>query len=49
EGHKAVVKLLLDKGAKTNTEGGILDNALYAALAQVYKAVVRLLRDKLVM
>jgi hypothetical protein len=45
-GHKAVVRLLLDKGVHVNAQGGLLGNALQAASACGYEAVVRLLLDR---
>jgi hypothetical protein len=45
-GHKAVVKLLLDKGADVNAQGGRYSNTLQAALAKGREAVVKLLLDK---
>jgi ankyrin repeat protein len=53
-GHEAVVKLLLDKGADVNAQGGYYGNALQAASSGGYKtpssgghkAVVKLLLDK---
>jgi ankyrin repeat protein len=41
--HKQVVKLLLDKGAEVNVQGGVYGNALQAASQGGHKAVVKLL------
>ena len=41
-----MVRLLLDKGAKVNAQGGCYSNALQAASSKGHKAVVRLLLDK---
>jgi ankyrin repeat protein len=41
-----VVRLLLDKGADVNAQGGVYGNALYAASIRGHEAVVQLLRDK---
>jgi hypothetical protein len=41
-----VVKLLLDKGAEINAQGGHYGNALQAASAGGHEAVVKLLLDK---
>jgi ankyrin repeat protein len=40
------VKLLLDKGADVNAEGGEYGNALQAALSEGYEQIVKLLLDK---
>ncbi|CAG5179642.1 uncharacterized protein ALTATR162_LOCUS9388 [Alternaria atra] len=45
-GHKQVVKLLVDKGADVNAQGGRYGNALYAASYRGHEAVVRQLLDK---
>jgi ankyrin repeat protein len=45
-GHEAVVKLLLDKGAKVNAQGGRYGNALQAASEGGHEAVVKLLLNK---
>ena len=46
-GHTAVVRLLLDKGADVNAQGGYYyANALQAASDRGHEAVVRLLLDK---
>jgi hypothetical protein len=42
-GHKQVVKLLLDKGAEVNVQGGTYGNALNAASYSADEAVVKLL------
>jgi ankyrin repeat protein len=41
-----VVKLLLDKGADINANGGSFSTALYVASEKGYDAVVKLLLDK---
>ncbi|KAF1938914.1 ankyrin, partial [Clathrospora elynae] len=47
KGHKQVLKLLLDKGADVNAQGGRYGNALQAASARGHEAaVVRMLLDK---
>ena len=43
---EAVVRLLLEKGADVNAQGGYYGNALQAASARGHEAVVRLLLDK---
>ncbi|KAF2022452.1 hypothetical protein EK21DRAFT_83342, partial [Setomelanomma holmii] len=43
---EAVVKLLLDKGADVNAQGGEYGKALLAASARGDEAVVKLLLDK---
>jgi ankyrin repeat protein len=45
-GYEAVVKLLLDKGADVNAQGGHFGSALYEASARGHEAVVKLLLDK---
>jgi hypothetical protein len=45
-GHCAMAKLLLDKGADVNAQGGFYGNALQAASSGGYEEVVRLLLDK---
>jgi ankyrin repeat protein len=45
-GLEDVSRLLLDKGADVNTQGGYYGNALQAASSQCHEAVVRLLLDK---
>jgi ankyrin repeat protein len=45
-GHQRVVKLLLDKGADVNAQGGDHGNALQAASVKGYEQVVKLLLDK---
>jgi ankyrin repeat protein len=45
-GHKQVVKLLVDKGAEVNAQGGGYGNALQTASARGYKEIVKLLLDK---
>jgi ankyrin repeat protein len=42
-GLREVVKMLLDKGADVNAQGGEYGNALYAASAVGHEAVVKLL------
>ncbi|KAF1828432.1 hypothetical protein BDW02DRAFT_512307, partial [Decorospora gaudefroyi] len=44
--HQRVVKLLLDKGADVNAQGGRYSNALQAALSGGYEVVAKLLLDK---
>jgi hypothetical protein len=45
-GHQKMVKLLLDKGADVNAQGGTYGNALQAALQGGHEQVVKLLLDK---
>jgi ankyrin repeat protein len=45
-GHDTVVKLLLDKGADVNAQGGEYSNALYAASFRGHEQVVKMLLDK---
>jgi ankyrin repeat protein len=45
-GYEAVARLLLDKGADINAQGGYYRNALRAASWQGHEMVVRLLLDK---
>jgi hypothetical protein len=45
-GLRKAVKLLLDKGADLNAQGGLYGNALQAASARGHKQVVKLLLDK---
>ncbi|KAF2787420.1 ankyrin, partial [Melanomma pulvis-pyrius CBS 109.77] len=45
-GHYEMAKLLLDKGADINTQGGEYGNALQAASVQGHEQVVKLLLDK---
>ena len=45
DGHKKVTKLVLDKGADVNANGGQYDNALQALSAGGYEAEVKLLLD----
>ncbi|KAI1571711.1 Arp Ankyrin repeat, partial [Pyrenophora tritici-repentis] len=45
-GHTEVVKLLLDKGADVNAQGGLHGNALQAASERGHTEVVKLLLDK---
>ncbi|KAH7345940.1 hypothetical protein BKA66DRAFT_325499 [Pyrenochaeta sp. MPI-SDFR-AT-0127] len=45
-GHQRMVKLLLDKGADVNAQGGSYGNALYAASVKGHEQVVKLLLDK---
>jgi ankyrin repeat protein len=46
DGHEAVVRLLFEKWADVNAQGGYYDNALYAASNEGHEAVVRLLLEK---
>jgi ankyrin repeat protein len=41
-----VVKLLVDKGADVNAQGGVHSNALQAASLRGHEQVVKLLVDK---
>jgi ankyrin repeat protein len=43
EGHKALVEMLLDKGADVNAQGGRSSNALQAASEGGHEAVVKML------
>ncbi|KAK4119594.1 hypothetical protein N657DRAFT_537577, partial [Parathielavia appendiculata] len=45
-GHQEIVKLLLDKGAEVNKQGGYYGNALQAASARGHQDIVKLLLDK---
>ncbi|PPQ87732.1 hypothetical protein CVT26_010270 [Gymnopilus dilepis] len=45
-GHEAIVKLLLDKEADVNAQGGIYGNALQAASYRGHEGIVKLLLDK---
>ncbi|KAL4947073.1 purine and uridine phosphorylase [Aspergillus filifer] len=45
-GYQGIVRLLLDKGADVNAQGGIYGNALQAASADGHPEIVRLLLDK---
>jgi ankyrin repeat protein len=45
-GNEAVVRLLIDRGADVNTQGGVHRNALQAAALKGDEAVVRLLVDR---
>ena len=42
----AIAKLLINKGANVNAQGGIYGNALQAASYQGHKAIAKLLLDK---
>ncbi|KAF2647015.1 hypothetical protein K491DRAFT_615416, partial [Lophiostoma macrostomum CBS 122681] len=44
--HEQVAKLLLDKGADVNAQGGLYGNALQAASIKGHEQVVKLLLDK---
>jgi hypothetical protein len=46
QGHTQIVKLLLDKGADVNAQGGYMGNALQAASGEGHEQVVKLLLDK---
>ncbi|KAK4220982.1 ankyrin repeat-containing domain protein, partial [Podospora fimiseda] len=46
EGHQEIVKLLLDKGADVNAQGGFYGNALQAASSEGHQQIVKLLLDK---
>jgi ankyrin repeat protein len=46
DGNNAIVKVLLDKGANVNAQGGEYGNALQAASAGGYKEIVQQLLDK---
>ncbi|KAF2652098.1 hypothetical protein K491DRAFT_695923, partial [Lophiostoma macrostomum CBS 122681] len=43
--HEQVVKMLLDKGAEVNAQGGRYGNALQAALSIGNEQVVKMLRN----
>ena len=45
-GHVQLVKLLLDKGADVNAQGGFNSNALHAASSGGHEQIVKLLLDK---
>jgi ankyrin repeat protein len=45
-GYEVIVKLLLDKGADVNAQGGCFDNALHAASWMGREAVVKMLRER---
>ena len=45
-GHDELVKLLLDRGADVNAQGGEHDNALQAASSRGHEQTVRLLLDR---
>jgi ankyrin repeat protein len=45
-GHEAIVKLLLDKGANVNAQGGNFGSALQAASFEGHEAEVKLLLDR---
>jgi ankyrin repeat protein len=45
-GHKQVVKLLLNKGANVNAQGGSYRDALHAASFSGYEQIVKLLLNK---
>ncbi|KAH6986709.1 hypothetical protein EDB80DRAFT_590283, partial [Ilyonectria destructans] len=44
--HYSIMKILLNKGANINAQGGRYGNALQAALHKGYELVVKLLLDK---
>jgi ankyrin repeat protein len=44
--HRQVVKLLVDKGAEVNAQGGFYGNALQAASSNSHGVVVKMLLDK---
>jgi hypothetical protein len=46
KGHYITAKLLIDKGAEVNAQGGDYGNALQAASAPGHEAIVKLLLDK---
>ena len=46
EGHQEVVKILLDKGADVNTQGGFYGDALQAASKGGHQEVIQILLDK---
>lgn len=46
KGHEKVVKLLLEKGANINTQGGVDRNALQAACGAGHDNVVKILVEK---
>ena len=44
-GHEAIVRLLIDRGAKVNVQGREYDNALLAASEHGHKVILQLLLD----
>jgi ankyrin repeat protein len=46
KGASVLIRILLDKGADVNTQGGDYGNALLAASVRGYKEIVTLLLDK---
>lgn len=45
-GHKAIVHLLLDKGADVNAQGGYYGTALHVAAAEGHKGIAQLFLDR---
>jgi ankyrin repeat protein len=46
EGHEAIAKLLIEKGADVNAQGGFYGNALQAASYEGHEAIAKLLIEK---
>jgi ankyrin repeat protein len=46
KGHEQIVRLLVEKGADANAQGGYYGNALQAASSEGHEQVVRLLVEK---
>ncbi|KAJ0318321.1 hypothetical protein COL922a_013810, partial [Colletotrichum nupharicola] len=46
EGHNNIIKILLNKGADVNAQGGVYSNALYAASSGGYNNIIQMLLNK---